>query len=505
MFRRLLIPMCVIVLGAGIGLCAAATPAVPQNTGLRLTNGMKIISVTPSAKSLQSAPDIRIAAETPSLPRPPMAGFSPLVAIVTSDRRSSDDFDWEHALVSSYVGKPLNPPAEKNFVVGVLDTGSVVDLAAGDSAQILGLKGRYLTTNTMGIGGVGGTIDATITMPIGVFAAGLAAVSPNGQLDLSKLVGHTNVSVLASPAIECDGDSLSGVVGTPFLAFYTTIIRVDQPRKVVVRGKTYIGPDIQILSSYKPPTSVYRHKIPMELGGLSPVSTASYYAFPDFDDILGEWFPIAPTALSMGAMMLPTGGSFYAEVGLLQGQIGPLNVLQTARMLVDTGAQSSIISSNVAAKLNLPLEPDFTAQICGIGGTTEAPGYYVDYVRINAMGGALEFERVPFIVLDMESPEGGSLDGILGMNLFWNRNIVLEPTTSGTGFLHISNPVPFAYIDLNLDDVVDATDFAIFAAAWRTTPADPAWNPRCDLFIDEVIDARDLEAFMDAWLRMLSK
>jgi hypothetical protein len=174
-------------------------------------------------------------------------------------------------------------------------------------------------------------------------------------------------------------------------------------------------------------------------------------------------------------------------------------------MLVDTGAQSSIISSNVAAKLNLPLEPDFTAQICGIGGTTEAPGYYVDYVRINAMGGALEFERVPFIVLDMESPEGGSLDGILGMNLFWNRNIVLEPTTSGTGFLHISNPVPFAYIDLNLDDVVDATDFAIFAAAWRTTPADPAWNPRCDLFIDEVIDARDLEAFMDAWLRMLSK
>ena len=41
--------------------------------------------------------------------------------------------------------------------------------------------------------------------------------------------------------------------------------------------------------------------------------------------------------------------------------------------------------------------------------------------------------------------------------------------------------------------------------AWRTTPADPAWNPRCDLFIDEVIDARDLEAFMDAWGRLLSK
>ena len=509
MVRRLSILTCVIASCVTTGLYAGSAPAIPPNTGFRLANGMKIISVTPSPKARKSSPDIRIAAESSSLPQPPMAGFSPLVAIVTSDRRSSDDFDWEHALANSYVGKPLNAPAEQNFVIGVLDTGSVVDLAAGDSAKILGLKGSYLTTSEFPIGGVSGTMDTTITKPIGIFAAGLGAIKPNGQLDLSKLVGHTNVAALASPAIECDnGESVSAIVGTPLLAFYTTIINVDQPRKVVLRGKTYVGPDVQITSSYKPPTSVYRHKIPMELGGLSPVSTASYYAFPDLSDwenILGEWLPLTPTLLSLSAMSLPTGGSFFTDVGVLQGQAGPLNTLQTARMLVDTGAQSSIISSNIAAKLNLPLEPDFTAQICGIGGTSEAPGYYIDYVRINAMGGALEFEHVPFIVLDMDSSEGGSLDGILGMNLFWNRNIVLEPTTSGTGFLHISDPVPFAYIDLNLDDVVDGLDYAIFAAAWRTTPADPAWNPRCDLFIDEVIDARDLEAFMDAWGRLLSK
>jgi hypothetical protein len=496
-----LIALCVI-----IGLCEGATPMVPPTSGFRLANGMKIISVTPSPKSLKSSADIRIAAETPSFPRPPMAGFSPLVAIVTSDRRSSDDFDWEHALASSYVGKPLNPPAEQNFVVGILDTGSVVDMAAGDSAQILGLKGSYLTTNVFPIGGVSGTQDTTITEPIGIFAAGLAAIKPNGQLDLSKLVGHTNVAALASPAIQCDnGEDVSAIVGTPLLAFYTTIIHVDQPRKVVVRGKTYVGPDIQIMSSYQPPTSVYRHKIPLELGGLSPVSTASYYAFPDLEDILGAWYPMTPTLLSMAAGDLPTGGSFFADVGVLQGQAGPLNALQTARVLLDTGAQSSIISSNIAAKLNLPLEPDFTAQICGVGGLSQVPGYYVDYVRINAMGGALEFAHVPFVVLDMDSPEGGTLDGVLGMNLFWNRDVVLEPTTTGTGFLHISDPVPYAYIDLNGDGVVDGTDFAIFAAAWHTTPADPAWNPQCDFFADDVIDARDLEAFVDAWLRMLSK
>jgi len=176
--------------------------------------------------------------------------------------------------------------------------------------------------------------------------------------------------------------------------------------------------------------------------------------------------------------------------------------VRTIRVMLDTGAQSSIISSTVAARLNLPLEPDFTGEACGPGGLTEVSGYYIDYVRINAMGGALEFAHVPFVVVDMESPEGGPLDGVLGMNFFWNRNIVLEPTGAGAGFLHVSDPVPYAYIDLNLDGAVDMADFAIFAAAWRTTPADPAWNKQCDFFADEVIDARDLQAFADSWLNM---
>ena len=481
-----------------------------QDAGYRLSNGLRIKSITPSPQAREEAGRIRIAAEpTFPYPVPPVAGFSPLIAITTSDRKSADDFDWEHRIESSYVGKPLNGPAEQNFVIGILDTGSVVDLAAGESAQILGLKGSYLTTSQFPIGGVSGTMDTTITKPIGIFAAGLGAIQPDGRLDLTRLVGHTNVCALASPAIECDGaEAVSAILGTPLLAFHTSVINVDQPRRVVVRGRTFIGPDIQITSSYEPPTSVYRRRIPMELGGLAPVATASYYAFPDledFEDILGEWLPLTPTLLSMSAMSLPTGGSFFTNVGVLHGPPGPLNSLQTARMLVDTGAQSSIISSNMAASLNLPLEPDFTALICGVGGASEVPGYYVDYVRINAQGGTLEFSHVPFVVLDMESSEGGSLDGILGMNFFWNRNLVLEPTTTGSAFLHVSDPVAYAYIDLNFDDVVDVADFAIFASAWGATPADPAWNSNCDFYLDEVIDARDLQAFVESWLNMLGQ
>ncbi|OHB68541.1 MAG: hypothetical protein A2Y77_16730 [Planctomycetes bacterium RBG_13_62_9] len=503
MIRRLLTPACVVAVCVNIGLCGSVQ-TLGQGPGLRLANGLKVISITPSPKPTELAGGVRIAAEGPSLPQPPMAGFSPLIAIATSDKRGADDFDWEHALVNSYVGRPLNPPAEQNFVVGILDTGSVVDLAAGESAGILGFQDRYLTTTDFPIGGVSGTMDTKVTVPIGVFAAGLGAIKPDGQLDLSKLVGHTNIAALAAPPIRCDnGEEVSALVGTPMLAFYTTIIRVDRPRKVVVRGQTYIGPDVEILNSYDPSPAEYPRRIPIELGGLSPVATANYFAFPDFEDILGEWLPLTPTLLSLSPMSIPTGGAFFVDVGVLQGPAGPLNTLQSLRMLVDTGAQSSIISSHVAARLNLPLEPDFTAEVCGVGGVTTVPGYYVDYVRINAMGGAMEFARVPFVVLDMESPEGGSLNGILGMNFFWNRDVVLEPTVGGAAFLHVSDPVPYAYIDLNLDDVIDETDFAIFASAWRATPADPAWNPRCDFFLDEVIDARDLQAFVDSWLSML--
>jgi hypothetical protein len=504
------IAACLIVLWVNSGLYSAPVPTPRQDAGIRLSNGLRIVSVTPSAKAPGASAEARIASESPARIQPPMGGFSPLIAVATSDRRSGDDFDFEHALVNSYVGRPLNPPAEDNFVIGVLDTGSVVDLAAGDSAEILGMTGRYLTATDFPIGGISGQMDARITQPIGIFAAGLGAIKADGRLDLSQLVGHTNVAALASPAIQCDnGEEVSAVVGTPMLAFYTTVIHVDQPRKVVVRGKTHISPDIEMMDFYAPSTQEYRHRIPIELGGLSPMSTASYYAFPDlsgdWEDILGEWEPIMPTLLSMMSMSLPTGGAFFTELQIVHGEPGPLNPLQTMRVMVDTGAQSSFMSSNVAAKLNLPLEPDFTAQVCGIGGVTEVPGYYVDYVRINAMGGALEFAHVPFVVIDIESPEGGPLDGVLGMNFFWNRNIVLEPTVGGAGFLHVSEPVPYAYIDLNLDDVVDMTDFAIFAAAWHSTPADPAWNSRCDFFADEVIDARDLEAFNDSWMSMLGQ
>jgi hypothetical protein len=60
----------------------------------------------------------------------------------------------------------------------------------------------------------------------------------------------------------------------------------------------------------------------------------------------------------------------------------------------------------------------------------------------------------------------------------------------------------WAAADLYSDGLVNFRDFAVFAAAWDTSPGDPAYNPECDLDqpLDGFIDAADLAVFADYWL-----
>ena len=468
-----------------------------RTVNIRATGGLKIISVSEPEETtiyLESTPAILGLTDHTV---PPLAGFSPLVAIVTSDKCSPSDLDYEHVLRSSYVGNPLNPPADDNFVIGVFDSGAVVDLVAGSSAVTLGLTGGNLTGNVFPIGGVGGSVDAILSQPHGFFAAGLSAVQPDGQLDTSQLMGHTNISLPVAPAISCgNGEVITAVIGTPFVSFFTTVIRNDNLQRVSVNGRSYISPDVEILNPSDPSIPVYPRQIAIEFGGLTMVTTASYYG--DWEDFKT---PVAPTLLSFTPVSIAFGGAFFAEIGVLQGEPGPTNPIQYMRVMVDTGAQSSIMSPAMAAKLNLPIDPDFTVDVCGVAGLVQdVPGYYIDYVKINALGGAMEFSHAPFVILDLESPEGGALDGVLGMNFFWNRNIIFDPSITTSGFLHISEPVMFAYVDFNDDGDIDLVDFAIFSAAWLTGPDDTNWNPRCDVYIDEFIDIQDLAAFAEQWL-----
>ncbi|HPD30987.1 MAG TPA: retropepsin-like aspartic protease [Phycisphaerae bacterium] len=469
-----------IVVSSGALLAAEDTSSAGSKVNIRTSGGMRIVAVRRPASSpaintqALAAPSSVVTAAEPMtagtlstpFPRPPLAGFSPLVAITTSDKREFDDLMWDHTVHHTYTGNALNAPANANFIIGIFDSGSVVDLVAEPWDWIVGLTGTRLTGNPFPIGGTGGTVDAIISKPVGYFANGLSAVdAASGLLDLTKVVGHGNTCLLVAPEIACgNGEGLTAVLGTGFVSFFNTIIRVDTPIRRGFGGDDVLSPSVQI-QDQSIALPLYPRKMSMTFssGGL-PVTTASYYGL--LDPWTWEVDIILPTLLGMGSGMIPLGGYFFGTIGAIEGEPGPTNPLQNMRVLVDTGAQSSIITPGMAANLNLDLyNPDFTVDICGIGGlTTDVPGFWVDYVKMNAAGGALEFSQAPFVVVDMASPDGGQFDGVLGMNFFWNRNVIFQPVPSGSSFLHISDPIPFAYGDLDRDLDVDQDDFEIFSA-----------------------------------------
>jgi hypothetical protein len=463
-----------------------------RETQFRMGFDRSIVAIRPSGNAESAQP--QRASSTWPHPRPRLTGFSPLIVIATSDERSTTDIDYEHNIHDFfYVGNPLPTAGAQEFIVGILDTGAVVDLAAGKSADILGLTGPMLTQYTIPLAGAAGQIDAPITQPLGVFAGGLSAGNPDGTFDHGAMVGHSNVSAVAAPALVCGPEETPfAVIGTAFLGFFDIIIRVDTPQTLSVGGETFTGPEVQIDGFLSPSFSI-AHRIGIEFGGPLPVTTASYY--PDFEDLVTPQFP---TQLSASALSLPLGGAFFTTMEVAHGG----GATQSMRVLVDTGAQSSIISPFMAASLSLPLKPDFGVDVCGIGGVTEdAPGYYVDYVRINAQGGALEFSRAPFVVLDLPSPEGGSLDGILGMNFFWNRNIYLEPSVDLSGFMSLSAPIPVAFGDNDVDFDVDEADYGVFASCVPDAIGGPL-SPECDHLDadgDLDIDLLDYGQFQDCF------
>jgi len=391
-------------------------------------------------------------------PRPKYFGFQALVAIATSDERSFTDIDYEHNLHNGYVGDPLITAGDEDFVVGLIDTGASFDFASGSHADMLGLSGSMLTENTVPVSGVGGQVMfVPITQPMGYFAGGLSAVNPDGSLNPSAVVGHSNVSLVALDPIICAGSEFPiAVMGTAFISFFDTIIRVDTPRTVTAAGGTITGPDVQLGTNLAAPFTIV-HSVSIDFGALFPALTASYY--PDFSDPDFR-VPFLPTQLSFSALDFPLGGNYYDTLTVEHGDSGP----QSVRVLVDTGAQSSIITPGLVADLSLPFEPDFFAQVCGIDGlVSDVPGYYIDYVRIAAQGGALEFSRAPFVVLDIAAPDGGAMGGILGMNFFWNRNVRMRLSLDGSSFLDLSGPIPVAYGDSDVDFDVDGEDYAFLA------------------------------------------
>ncbi|MCD6174300.1 MAG: retroviral-like aspartic protease family protein, partial [Planctomycetes bacterium] len=187
------------------------------------------------------------------------------------------------------------------------------------------------------------------------------------------------------------------------------------------------------------------------------------------------------------------------------------------RFMLDTGAQITVIGNRIAARLGLhPDNKEFEVDIEGVTGeVTMAPGFYIDSLTIPAVGEWLEFTNIPVVLLEISSPEGGKLDGIIGMNLFTEYNLIFR---GGGIFLEDDPRLEFEHISTGpvtgdiapeiRDGKVDLVDYSVFSAAWLATGIDGNWNADADFVpsgsSESIIDLQDLSVFSENWLTGVS-
>ena len=429
----------------------------------------------------------------------PIAGFVPHIPVGLTNARQIGEFFYAHQLASSLTGTALNPPMSANYAIGVLDTGSTMQVIGTCDRDILGVN-AYMTGNTIPIGGAGGQVDADVSWPLGFFIAGTQAIDPATEtLNTAAMRGHWQVSVAALPDTCGIGPTVSTLVGTPLIAFEDVVIRNDTVVTIPTVGAggpvaRYFGPRVDILPDGSPSTPNYPKDVFLDLQPVG-LTTSAYY--PDLLNLDFET-PWIPTALAEYESAIPTGGWFFASVRLTEGSSGELQKL----FMMDTGAQVSVVRTFVAGQLGLDLDnPDFTIEVQGVSGdVTIAKGFYLDTFKVDASGGPMVFSNVPIVVLDVTSIDGGTLDGIVGTNVFYDRNLALKP---GVPVLEVSNPivnpVPGDY-DGDLD--VDQTDIAAMSECLQGPGVQPDPYFPCvnafDFDGDGDVDLPDFGAFQRA-------
>ncbi len=450
------------------------------------------------AVSLLSMPTVSVNV----IDSPPIAGFVPWIAVSVTDKHS-DDFDWVAEAHMSVVGRSLTNGPETDFTIGLFDTGASVHLIGYEGAQRTGIYAAdLLTPSTTEIVGALSSVFAWVSYPLGVFVDGLGAIDASAMtLDRSAMVGQSNVSVVVGDQPDPGRPDLPTAIGSPLSVNFVTVIDNDTQMTVTYDGNDYTGPDIRFYDHSDSRIPAYENRIPLNL---IPSGAVNVQYITDLEAILE--FVFRPGSPSTIVGNLAQSLFFVNSIDVQHGTHGALD---KQRFMVDTGAQITVISSGIGSRLGLdPANADFEVDIQDVTGeVTVRPGFYIDSLEIPALGDWLSFTNVPVVLLDVDSPEGGTLEGIIGMNLFTNFNLVLRG-----GGLFGQDPPSLAYEliqpplvgDITGDGVVDLQDFAALAIAWLATPTSANWNAKADLAPpdnpDSLIDLNDLSILVEHWL-----
>ncbi len=244
-------------------------------------------------------------------PTPPFLDTFLVVEVVTDARLSHSEIF--HVLESSLNGSVLTGSPATAYAIGRFGTGHIAHLTDFCDADTLGLTGSLLTGNTIPLTSISGVVEPLISHPIGVFVDGLDAIDAlTGLLNSSALVGHSSVSVLVAPSRDCaDNSALPTAIGTPLAAFYTIVIRNDQPIRLQSGETVYESPTLEFYEPGDVNIPTYLFRIPLDLQ--PPALDAGYLSF--FNPVTFEPEPILPTTL-IGSHV---GAHFFADVSLARG------------------------------------------------------------------------------------------------------------------------------------------------------------------------------------------
>ena len=506
---------------------AVVVGAVPagwqrEKVDWRVTGGSRIKAIYRSPKEAVTKAPAKLAKAAPVvnvIDSPPEAGLVPWITVVTTDARG-EELDLVAVAESSIVGNPMADP-QNDYAIGIFDTGASAHIMGYEAANNLGLFNinpsdpchTYVTDNLIEITGVIDSTFVSVSYPLAIFIDGLNAIGSGNLLDTSGMVGQSNVSILVGQDPDPGKPDLPTAIGSPLSVYYTTVFRNDQPVTVDRNGEQYVGTGVSIYDDpCDPCIPTYSNSIPLEL---RPLGGVSVQYIPDFD-----FYNLDLEELLLG-LSFDTPGTPSIIMGNLSQSIFFVHSVDTTegsnaasdknRFMFDTGAQVSVIGRRIGARLGLdPANPDGWVDITGVTGeTSSVPLFDIDSLQIPALGEWLTFTNVPMILLDIASPEGGTLDGIIGMNLFVDFNFVLR---GGGLFLQDDPAVEFQHIQRGIADFapgfgdgkVDVMDLLTFAHAWQSIEGAPNWNPRCDMAPqptpDKKIDLLDFGVFFNHWL-----
>ena len=479
---------------------------------------IKEIRYFPKEPEIQSAAAAPMAEATSTvlsnvIDSPPVDGFVPWIVLTATNEREAEEV-WDAVTEPSYIGTPtsgINPRTD--YFIGLFDTGASAHVIGYKNAVTAGLFSAYLTENMISIQGVTGSVDAWVSFPYALFMDGLDALDANGIGETEFILpttdgmkGQSNISTIIGDD-PGDNPDLATAIGSPMSLYYTTQIEVDNMITVTHNGVDYTAPRISFYNQgVNEPT--YPNYVPLEL---KPSGALNVQWIPALDVTSFEYIPSSPSVIIGNSSQ---SLFFVHGVDLTEGS---KSAYDKDRFMLDTGAQITVIGNRIAARLGLhPDNKEFEVDIEGVTGeVTMAPGFYIDSLTIPAVGEWLEFTNIPVVLLEISSPEGGKLDGIIGMNLFTEYNLIFR---GGGIFLEDDPRLEFERISTGpvtgdiapeiRDGKVDLVDYSVFSAAWLATDIDGNWNADADFVpsgsSESIIDLQDLSVFADNWLTGVS-